>query len=145
MDQSGLGSSLLPLGWVHDHHVLPDEPTIDHDCWSQFSFQRDNPWFLMMITGERAKKIRRPKSASPFFDTLNWFSTYSLTGKAMEIMHRISVDGCDKWTFRTRMGHSCPITDYVREIDSIDGWRFVCMADEDLSVVADPAYLTIDP
>ena len=107
-EQSGLGTSLLPLGWVHDHHALPDEPTIDHDCWSQLSFQRDNPWFLMMITGERAKRTRRPKGASPAFDNANLFSVYSLTKKVMETTQGTYVHGVHsnmKEAFRQQTVH----------------------------------------
>ena len=33
------------LGWIHDHHHLDDEPTIDYDCWFQYNFQKENPFY----------------------------------------------------------------------------------------------------
>ena len=41
------GQNLEVVGWIHDHHDLPDEPTIDFDCWSPYTFQKDNPYFSM--------------------------------------------------------------------------------------------------
>ena len=113
------GPNLEVVGWIHDHHSLPDEPTIQYDCMAQYSFQKDNPYFVMLITGLWQKGSRR-QAGDEWSDATNWFSWYSLTGKSRraieEVQRKFKRSETQKARLVAAMGHECPITDYVRKL-----------------------------
>ena len=82
-----LGSDQV-VGWIHDHHALGQAPTIDYDAFQQYHFQKDLPYFMMIIVGEAIKK-RRPSSASWWFIRGGWCRFYQLTADAMQVMRRV--------------------------------------------------------
>lgn len=115
------GENLEIIGWIHDHHVLPDEPTIDHDCWTQYSLQQDNPFFVMLITGIKAATARKPPQGDEWYDETNWCSWYSLQSKARkemaEAQRKCKKIPAQKQRLREAMGHECSIKDYVRKLN----------------------------
>ena len=144
------GQNLEVVGWIHDHDDLPDEPTIDFDCWCQDTFQKDNPIFLMLITGIRKEtRTRRPRG-DEWYDHENWYSWYSLTPKAVQKMQavRLKVQGAQaqKKELRRVMGHTASVTDYVRKL-AVKPKRAdrpqvtITQVSDALSIIKPPRYL----
>ena len=70
------------IGWIHDHHDLLSDPTIDYDLRGQFEFQKHNKFFAMLITGKRTAKPSRDDRKDAWFDACNWNKWYTITPKA---------------------------------------------------------------
>ena len=100
--------------------MLPDEPTVDYDCWFQYSFQVESPFFLMAIVGSRERKLRLPRGAPWWWMPLSWLTWYRLSEKAMYTMRKVCQSVPDeaqrKRLFRTEMGVTCPISDIVQDV-----------------------------
>jgi hypothetical protein len=112
--------TLQLLGWVHDHHTLDADPTIDIDCWSQFLFQQDNRFFAMVITGIRKKAGSRSEARQRTYDRRSWNTWFQLMPKAIEHMERLSKSSMSTEQrherLREAMGVLCPLSDYVRPL-----------------------------
>ena len=104
------------IGWIHDHHVLPSEPTIDFDLWAQYWLSRDNPCFAMIITGCRCGVDTLAERTDAWYDQRNWHYWFSLTPQAigcMDVARSMGDVGAQREKLRDLMGPLCPLSNYV--------------------------------
>eukprot|EP00973_Karenia_brevis_P077228 10727704-Karenia_brevis.AAC.1 len=108
---------------------------MDYDCWLQWAYRKDFLWFLIMIMGLRARKVRHPERFAWDFMHKNWLSFDTLTDKSICIMSQtargISNPAAGRQQLRQAMGVDRGISKVV-EHDNMFRERLFLFTSDDI-------------